>query len=110
VSGSAGRTRITAKDLASSAGATLSEGPSREQACALIQPARRAALTRWSGFGRHGAILGAASSRYSDEGWKFGESESLTGRRWRRKPVRARLANRLDSIRVASGGKGRKPP
>jgi len=39
VAGPTGRARISAKDLASSAGATLSEGPSHEQACALIQPA-----------------------------------------------------------------------
>jgi hypothetical protein len=39
VSGSAGATPISTEDLASSAGATLLEGPSHEQACALIQPA-----------------------------------------------------------------------
>jgi len=39
VSGSTGRTPISTEYLAGSAGATLSEGPLHEQACALIQPA-----------------------------------------------------------------------
>ena len=63
MSGSTGRTPISAGDLASSA--ILSERPSHEQACALIQPARQSYFDKMERFGRRGAISGAASSRYS---------------------------------------------
>jgi hypothetical protein len=65
VSGSTGRTPISPKDLASSAGAILSERPSQEQARVLIQPACQSDFDKMERFYRRGAILARASGRYS---------------------------------------------